>query len=74
MAGRCDDGLPAPARAPRGLEAQRLEPGMAERPDAPQFGDLALEALRLRTVGRERGIFVLDGARCHGEHAPVVPC
>ena len=47
---------------------------MAEQPDAPQFGDLALKALCLRTVGRERGIFVRDGARCHGEHTPVVPC
>ena len=50
--------LPAPgvvARAVRGVEADRLEPGMPLGTDAVLLGDLPLEEVDLRAVGRQRG-------------------
>ena len=44
------------AGARRRLEADRLQPRMARGRDAPLLGDLALEPVRLRAVGRQRGV------------------
>ena len=42
------------ARPIRVVIAERLEPGMAARDHAPLLGDLALEVVGLRTIGRQR--------------------
>ncbi len=44
------------AGAVRAMEPDRLQPRMAFGPHAPLLGDLALEPVRLRAVGRQGGI------------------
>ena len=46
-------------------EPDRLQPRMTFRPDAPLLRDFALEQLRLRTFGRQRGIRILY---CRGRY------
>jgi hypothetical protein len=47
------------------MKTNRLEPGMAFRFDGPLLGDLAFKQVRLRAVGRQRGIALAN--RCRGQ-------
>ena len=51
-----------------GVEADRLEPGMAVGPHAVLLGQLALEQMSLRAVGRQRRIAVAGQAGAANAH------